>query len=389
MKKQILFVIDSLDCGGAEKSLVSLLQVIEPSRYDIDLLILDHNREKRKGLFEKYIPEGINVLDFHLFGKSLFELIRKFFHYLRLSPQLRLIHSRHGTEVYWRSAHFDYKRLEKHYEVAIAYQQGIPTFYVASKVNADKKIAWINANLYNEGYDMNYCKPFYEKMDKVVAVSSGLVTILSERSPWIKDKLVCIYDIVNPALIKQMAQEPIDDERFSGEEIKLVTVGRLAPPKNHLLAVHTARILRDKNVKFKWYFVGDGPTRGSIEKSINEYGLQNHVILLGLKGNPYPFIQNADIYVQTSSHEGFCLTLAEARVLCRPIVSTNFDVVYDQIVDYQNGLIADMNPESVASKVLELINNQTLRQQIIENLKKEKNTTSKTEIEKFYQLIES
>lgn len=388
MKKQILFVIDSLDCGGAEKSLVSLLQVIDPSRYDIDLLILDHKREKRKGLFEKYVPESTNVLDFHLFGKSLFELIRKFFHYLRLSPQLRLIHSRHGTEVYWRSAHFDYKRLEKHYDVAIAYQQGIPTFYVATKVNADKKIAWINANLYNEGYDMDYCKPFYDKMDKVVAVSSGLVTILSERSPWIKDKLVCIYDIVNPALIKQMAQEPIDDERFSGEEIKLVTVGRLAPPKNHLLAVETARILRDKNVKFKWYFVGDGPIRGSIEKSINEYGLQNHVILLGLKGNPYPYIKNADIYVQTSSHEGFCLTLAEARVLCRPIVSTNFDVVYDQITDHQNGLIAEMTPEKVADCILNLLNDSSLRDSLILNLEKEQNNTSVTEIEKFYTLVE-
>ena len=388
MKKQILFVIDSLQCGGAEKSLVSLLQLIDFSKYEIDLLIHDTKRSKHVGLFEQYIPSAVNAPEFQIFGKSIVDRIRKFLYYLRLSPQLRLNHSRHGSEIYWRSAHYDHKVLEKHYDVAIAYQQGIPTFYVASKVNADKKIAWINANLYNEGYDMNYCKPFYDKMDKVVAVSSGLVTILSERSPWIKDKLVCIYDIVNPALIKQMAQEPIDDERFSGEEIKLVTVGRLAPPKNHLLAVETACILRDKNVKFKWYFVGDGPTRGSIEKSINEYGLQNHVILLGLKGNPYPYIKNADIYVQTSSHEGFCLTLAEARVLCRPIVSTNFDVVYDQITDHQNGLIAEMTPDKVGDCILNLLNDSSLRDSLILHLEKEQNNTSVTEIEKFYTLVE-
>lgn len=389
MKKNLLFVIDSLQCGGAEKSLVSLLQLIDCSKYEIDLLIHDTKRSKNVGLFEQYVPSAVNVPNFQIFGDSIIDRIRKFLYYLRLSPQLRLNHKRHGSEIYWRSAHYDHKVLEKHYDVAIAYQQGIPTFYVATKVKADKKVAWINANIYNEGYDMDYCRPFYEKMDKIVAVSSRLLNILSERSPWIKDKLVCIYDIVNPGLIRKMASEPIDDARFSGSELKFVTAGRLAPAKNHLLAVETARILRDKNVNFKWYFVGDGPTRGSVEKSINEYGLQDHVILLGMKDNPYPYIADADIYVQTSSHEGFCLTLAEARVLCRPIVSTNFDVVYDQIIDHQNGLIAEMTPESVAENILNLLEDKSLSDTLIQNLKMEQNNTSVTELEKFYALVEN
>lgn len=122
MKKELLFIIDSLACSGAEKSLVSLLPLIDFSKYDVDLLILDAQRDKHKGVFEKYVPAEVNVLDYHLFGKTVFEKIRKFFLHARLSPQLRLNHRRHGSEIYWRSAHFDHKCLKKHYDVGIAYQ---------------------------------------------------------------------------------------------------------------------------------------------------------------------------------------------------------------------------------------------------------------------------
>ena len=122
MKKELLFIIDSLACGGAEKSLVSLLPLIDFSKYDVDLLILDAQRDKHKGVFEKYVPAEVNVLDYHLFGKTVFEKIRKFFLHARLSPQLRLNHRRHGSEIYWRSAHFDHKCLKKHYDVGIACQ---------------------------------------------------------------------------------------------------------------------------------------------------------------------------------------------------------------------------------------------------------------------------
>ena len=388
MKKQLLFIIDSLNCGGAEKSLVSLLPLIDFSKYGVDLLILDAQRDKHKGVFEKYVPAEVNVLDYHLFGETVFDKIRKFFHYARLSPQLRLNHRRHGSEIYWRSAHFDHKRMEKHYDVGVAYQQGIPTFFLATKVSARKKIAWINANVYDEGYDMDYCHRFYDEIDHVVAVSSGLQNILADRSPWIAQKLTCIYDVVNQELILRLASEPIDDMPGIEGEVKIVTVGRLAPPKNHLLAVRAARLLKEKGVRFKWYFVGSGPTRKSIEKSIAEYKLQDCVILLGLKANPYPYIAYADLYVQTSSHEGFCITIAEAKTLCRPIVSTNFDVVYDQITDGENGLIAEMNPKSVSDRIIELLDNQTLRECLVRNLQKEENITSKTEIEKFHRLIE-
>lgn len=265
-----------------------------------------------------------------------------------------------------------------------------PTFFLAEKVRANKKLAWINVNIFADGYDIEYCNRFYQKMDRVIAVSNELYSLLGKELPWMKDRLRSVYDIVNQDVIRDMAKLASKEIDCNKSTIKLVTVGRLVDQKNYLLACESAKILADRRgFAFKWYFVGEGVMRKSIENRINELGLQQKVFLLGFKENPYPYMSQADIYVQTSSYEGFCLTLAEARILHRPIVSTNFDVVHDQIIDRENGLIAEIAPESVADKIQELIENESLRNKIIQNLKKENNTTSTTEIQKFYSIIEN
>ena len=379
-----MFVIDSLVCGGAEKSLVSLLPLIDYSRYDVDLLMFD-----RGGEFEQYVPDKVNVIHHDLFGISTIDRINEFIHQSMFSALLRLCPGRHGAENRWRTMHSAVKSMSRNYDVAIAYQQGFPTFFVATKVKAQKRIAWINADVYEAGYDMNYCRQFYEQMDHIVPVSEALRDKLAKCSPWIKGKLTCIYDIVNQDLIRKLAMEPINDMSCNDDAISIVTVGRLATAKNYLLAVDTARVLRDKGVNFKWYFVGEGGTRSAREKRIAEHDLVEQVILLGMKENPYPYMANADIYVQTSSFEGFGLTIAEAKILHKPIVSTNFDIVYDQIVDGKNGLIAEMTPNSVVERIMEIINDESLRNRVVGNLKMENNTTMTSEIEKFNRLLES
>jgi glycosyltransferase involved in cell wall biosynthesis len=226
-------------------------------------------------------------------------------------------------------------------------------------------------------------------MNHIVAVSDKLQNKLLERSPWIKDKLVTIYDIVNQDVIRLMSDEPVQDMLRQDGVVSIVTTGRLVPQKNYLLAVEAARILKNNNINFKWFFVGEGSDRNKIERRISDLDLVDDVKLLGFKDNPYPYMANADIYVQTSSFEGFGLTVAEAKILHRPIVSTNFDVVCDQIIDYQNGLIAEMTPESVANCIMELSCDKRLKDSIVENLGNEVNSTSVTEPAKFMRLIDS
>ena len=384
MKKRLLFVIDSLGSGGAEKSLISLLPLINYARYDVDLVIFD-----RGGVYEKYVPREVNIIDYQLYEKNLWGQIKKVLCHALLSPQLRLNKKRHGAEIHWRTMYRFYHGFPGEYDAAIAYQQGVPTFFVATKVNAKKKLAWINADIFAAGYDLEYCRQFYEQMDFIVAVSNKLQNLLCTKTPWMMDRLTCVYDIINPDVIVSLAKKTVQDMTISRGEMAIVTVGRLTRPKNYLLAVNAARILKDKGLKFKWYFVGEGEMRRAIEMRIKDNGLQNEVILLGFKENPYPYMAKADVYVQTSTFEGFGLTIAEAKILHRPVVSTDFDIVHDQITDGQNGLIAEMTPESVAEKILKLLYDDSLRSKIIKNLEKEENTTSSTEIQKFNALIEA
>ena len=382
MKKRVLFLIDSLTCGGAEKSLISLLPLLDYSQVDVDLLMF-----KRGGVFEKYVPQQVRVISHRLYGSGFVDQLSQRLHQMRFSWNLRFGKKRHGAETHWRAMHQAVMPLEGQYDVAIAYQQGMPTFFLATKVNAVKKVAWINADVLAAGYDMDYCKQFYDKMDAVVAVSQKLFDLLSARASWMQDKLHFVYDIINPEVVRTLAQEQVTDMNPVGDALSIVTVGRLTKPKNHLLALDAAHILKDNGLDFKWYFVGEGEMRTALEQRITDLGLAENVILLGLKENPYPYMAKADVYVQTSAFEGFGMTIAEAKMLHRPVVSTNFDVIHDQIVDHQNGLIADMTPQNVAEKILELIADEELRGSISKSLANETYSTVITEPAKVMRLI--
>lgn len=382
MKKRVLFLIDSLTCGGAEKSLISLLPLLDYSQIDVDLLMF-----KRGGVFEKYVPQQVRVISHRLYGSGFVDQLSQRLHQMCFSWNLRFGKKRHGAETHWRAMHQAVMPLERQYDVAIAYQQGMPTFFLATKVNAAKKVAWINADVLAAGYDMDYCKQFYDKMDAVVAVSQKLFDLLSVRASWMQDKLHCVYDIINPEVVRTLAQEQVTDMNPVGDALSIVTVGRLTKPKNHLLALDAAHILKENGLDFKWYFVGEGEMRTALEQRITDLGLAENVILLGLKENPYPYMAKADVYVQTSAFEGFGMTIAEAKMLQRPVVSTNFDVIHDQIVDHQNGLIADMTPQNVAEKILELIADEELRGSISKSLANETYSTVITEPAKVMRLI--
>lgn len=382
MKKRVLFLIDSLTCGGAEKSLISLLPLLDYLQIDVDLLMF-----KRGGVFEKYVPQQVRVISHRLYGSGFVDQLSQRLHQMCFSWNLRFGKKRHGAETHWRAMHQAVMPLEGQYDVAIAYQQGMPTFFLATKVNAAKKVAWINADVLAAGYDMDYCKQFYDKMDAVVAVSQKLFDLLSARASWMQDKLHCVYDIINPEVVRTLAQEQVTDMNPVGDALSIVTVGRLTKPKNHLLALDAAHILKENGLDFVWYFVGEGEMRTAIEQRIADLGLADNVILLGLKENPYPYMAKADVYVQTSAFEGFGMTIAEAKMLQRPVVSTNFDVIHDQIVDHQNGLIADMTPQNVAEKILELIADEELRGSISKSLANETYSTVITEPAKVMRLI--
>ena len=387
MKKKILFVIDSLGCGGAEKSLVSLLPLLNRDKYEIHLWMLH-----RGGAFEGLIPN--HVLIEATPSYSYWEGMRMHWAHFRYSLSFRLKNlmgkHEHGAETLWKCVGGAFQVPKQEYDVAIAYQQGFPTYLVATKIHAKKKIAWINVNIFNAGYNTLFNAKFYDRFDVLVPVSNDLEAILRDRYSQYNNKYCCVYDILNPELIRKQAGENIKEKPlYDSGSVNIVTAGRLAAQKNHILAVEAAKIMKDKGLNFKWIFIGEGGERSRIEKLIAEYHLENRVILLGMRTNPYPYMSRCDVYVQTSSFEGFGLTIAEAKILGKPVVSTNFDVVHDQLKHEENGLIAEMTPESVAENIVRLLDDKELRNHIIDSVSKEQNTTYITEVKKVEKMIDA
>lgn len=390
MKKKILFVINSMGCGGAEKSLLSLLSLLDYDRYDVTLQMF-----RRGGMFENLIPAEVKIredLDYIKFcSKSPMEqklsfdfkrVCARICTSLFLRKNAKDGYPLHDAQAYWKHSGKAFDKLAEQYDVAIAWGQGNPTHFVAEKVAAAKKYAWVNADYKNVGHNRDFDKEIYAEYNGIVCVSDKLRKMFIQVFPEYADRCSTIFDIQNATLIEKMAREKVELTKYG---TTLVTVGRLVPQKGYDIAAEAAKILKERGVEFHWYIVGDGD-RESIEADIVRYGIDDCFTLLGAKANPYPYMKAADIYVQTSRFEGYCLTLAEARILNVPCVTTAFDVVYDQMIDGENGLVVDMNAPAVAGGIERLMNDADLYAHIKDYQMREKKGNIE-EIQKFYRLV--
>lgn len=394
--KKVLFVIDSLHCAGAEKSLTTLLSLLDYSKYDVDLQLFGYG-----GALEELVPKEVNILKpmeyikfSSLSTKNAVIKSLKNMNFKMLSSRLKFslairknnYSNAQKARVYWQKVSNVIENNNKEYDIAISYAQGVPTFYVAEKVCAKKKLAWVNVSYKLEDEDRVFQEQFYDKYNKIVAVSDSAKNIFLETFPKYTDKLEIIYDINDADFIKKMSDQGQSyNDNYTG--LRILTIGRLANQKGYDIALEACKILKEKGIEFKWYSLGVGPLKEEIEKYINENNLENNFKLLGVKSNPYPFIKDCDIYVQTSRFEGFGIAIAEARMLNKPVVTTRFDAVYNQMKDRKNGLVVDMNSQGIVNGILELINNKKLTNEIISYLKTEKKGNTE-ELEKFYKLIE-
>ena len=394
MKKKILFVIPSLRSGGAEKSLITLLSLLDYDNYDVDLLTF-----RRDGLFYDKIPAQVNVIkgteDYEIFDGDAKSAIIHFIKKGKLISALdRLRYARaykikdidNREKFMWSMLKKQLPLCDKKYHCVIGYLEGNASFFAADFENADKKICYVHSDVKRLDINKNLSGEAFKKCDTVVTVSQACAESLEEFFPTEKEKIAVIENITSARLLREYAEE---EKAFpdKGEKTVLLTVGRFSPPKGIDLAVRACAELKRRGKKVRWYHIGAGELRADIEKLISECGVEEEFILLGERANPYPYIGQCDVYVQPSRYEGKSIAIDEAKCLCRPIVTTNFTTVADQITDGVNGIICMMNEADMADKIELLINNEELRQTLSENLSAEK-TGNEDELNKFYEIIQ-
>ena len=155
----------------------------------------------------------------------------------------------------------------------------------------------------------------------------------------------------------------------------ILSIGRLSEEKGYDLSLAACKILKEKGIHFKWYVIGDGKERLHIQREIERLSLQNEFVLLGMKENPYGYLADCDIYVQSSRSESYCLTLAEARSFYKPIVTTDISAAREQLKRNQTALFSDLNEIDLSEQIEKLLVSRALREKLISNLKKENSNT--------------
>ena len=390
MKKNILLVIPKLCIGGAEKSLVSLLQLMNYDKYNVDLMLF-----RREGAFLESVPPQVNIIDagenYKNFDGNAVAYIKSNLIKLNIPAIInRIVYSKaldkNNLAASWNAMKKTIPVPNKHYDAAVAYLEGTSTYYCVDCVDADIKIGYVHSDYRKLPADSKIDSAFFDKLNYIVTISDECKTALEETFPDKKEKFTVIENITSPKTISAFANEKVTEfENVTAK--KILTVGRIDSPKGHDMAVEAADILNRKGYNFKWFAVGKGDLMPKIQAEIANRSLEDKFILLGEKSNPYPYIKGCDIYVQPSYYEGKSIAIDEAKAFAKPIVCTSFPTVYDQLKDGETAVLAEINAQSIAQKIEVLLNDEALCDTLSENLKKEK-IGNEEEIDKFYNLLE-
>ena len=388
--KKIAFFATKFIAGGLEKSLLELIDVIDHNQYEVTVFLPNKDGEWTHLLQEKarvVILEEENfkfLVKKHLKNFDLIKLLRTFIFRCKA-----VILSRRN---YFKGLEYRVKSMTKYpeqFDIAIAYQV-LDEHVITNclyRINSYKKVLWVHQRF-------NTMKPdfynWYIDFDKVFCVSKYLETQTQTMFPKLNSKTEVFYNITNPNEIKKMADAYPLELRTRETQVVLVTVGRISEEKGQAVIPQVARLFLEKRYNIIWYLVGEGPLETEIEEKIKQYGVTDNVVLCGRKDNPYPYIKNCDIYVQTSKTEGWGLTVSEAKILKKPIVTTEAGVMSEQIDNGINGIITENDSaEEICNAIEQLIVNPDLRKSFIAALEKDGlNNGNKKEIQKLYSLME-
>lgn len=392
-KKHILFVINNLNVGGAEKALVSMLQVFEYDHYDVDLLLF-----KKEGLFLKQVPEQVNILEapanYRYFDMPFSKVIREnlwkdplvIFRRWQFNQAGKKATSPAEAEQFgWKPLSKTLKALPKNYDAAIGFLEKSPNYFVVDKVDAKVKIGFIHNDYKRLKMNRVFDAEYFEKLHHIVSVSEVNLEVLKENFPQHTTKFIQIKNIISTQMINKLAQESIP---LALKKNAIVSVGRLVAQKNYDLTIDALHILYQRNVAFHWYVLGEGQLIRELSQKVDRYGINEQVTFLGVRENPYPYIMQADIFLMTSLFEGDGIAIREAKILQKPIVLTNFNTASLHVKSGFNGFIVENRPITLAEVIEKTLNNEIIRKQLSENLVND-DSSNVSELERLYQLIEN
>ena len=356
-KKRIIFVYNNLGIGGIAKSLITTLSLIDYTRYDVTLYIrrddvldlIDEvpphvhtvliNNEVKSRVFENNIKGKIVKLIYNALNRHHKHLAKEFFIAYKYPLQRKN----------------EKKTLDSNnekWDVAISYStDGDDPIFVNECIKSEKKYVFVHQSTEIAKRNIKAM----EKFDGIISVNPVLVSWISSMVNN-QSKVLAIENYVDYHRIIQLASEKIDFP-YTNRTV-FATCGRLCTTKGYDYVVEIASQLKEKNVDFVWYWVGDGPQRSDMERIVCEKGLNDYIVITGFQNNPYPYMGNCDVYIQPSRAEMYPLTLLEALVLRKPIISTNTAGGKYILTKHNCGFLAENPTKDILGVLIKLLSNQ-------------------------------
>lgn len=388
--KKILILSHAMEIGGAERALLGLLENIDTEEYEVDLFLLRH-----QGELLPLIPKNIRLLPevpaYTVLARPMQQTLKEGF--------LRLTFARAYGK--WRAKRFDRKhgytesftaldyshKYVKHlmppiqpdteYDLAISILT--PHYFVAEKVRAKKKIAWIHTDYSSMQIDTESEQKMWGAYDHIASISEDVTKGFVTKFPSLADKIVLIENILPKNLIEKQAQEDTGSDLKRDGRTTLLSVGRFCPAKNFDNVPDICRRLVERGCDVNWYLIGYGGDEPLIRQKIKGAGMQERVIILGKKENPYPYIKACDLYVQPSRYEGKCVAVREAQMLGKPVVITDYPTAGSQLENGVDGVVVPLDNDQCAEGIANLLSDPKKMQMLVENCQK-RDYTNREEI---------
>lgn len=396
-KKRILIVSHAMELGGAERSLIGLLNALDPAICDIDLFLFRHEGELM-GEIPSYIHLLPEVPAYTVLARPMKDTLREGHVLLTGARVIGKLTARHYEKVHGYtdsgvslecSHKYTYRLMpwiqpDKEYDLTISFLT--PHYICAHKVRAKMKIAWIHTDYSRVQVNAASEIAMWDAYDYIASISNSVTESFLKVYPSLVDKIILIENILPVKLVLRQAEAFSVDSEMLPKGIKILSIGRYCTAKNFDNVPDICSRLIRSGLDVYWYIIGFGADEQLIRRKIAECGVEGRVILLGKKENPYPYIIACDLYVQPSRYEGKCVTVREAQMLGKPVVITRYPTSGSQLEDGVDGIVVPLDNDGCAKGIANLLHDQTTMDRLQKNCKMHDYSNGK-EIQKLYNVL--
>lgn len=353
--KKILFFLESLSGGGAEKVLSDLVTNLDKSKYDITVCTVTD-----EGVYQDKVSQCCNYYSFI----KMKDIRKGGWTNIWTRIKIKLIYSLPANIVYRLY-------LKNKYDIEIAFIEGFATKLIASSCNKfSRKIAWVHTDMKQNPYADNSYKnkeehiKTYLQFDKIICVSEYVKNVF--ESKFIKSENVIVsYNPVDDCAIMRMSRETCEMEK--PKCMLIGTVGRLVYQKGYFRLVKCIKELKDR-YDFQLWIIGEGPARKEIELYIRENSMDGYVKLLGFQKNPYKYLVRCDAFICSSYAEGFSTAATESLILGKPVFTVECAGMKELFGNYKCGEIVDNTDQDLLNMLEKLVSNQYKFESYVENI---------------------